>query len=183
MLYFVTTNTPKFDNAQIVLRQYDIQLFQYPLDLTELQSESLKEIAREKARSAYEKVGKPLVVKDDGWYITALNGFPGPYMKYVNEWFSPDDFLNVLKPYDNRELLFRDALCFTDGKEEVFFESTIPGKILYEPKGEGVPLARLATFRKDGKTMAECINEGIHFIDNGKSVWHEFAHWYHSRNG
>ncbi len=30
----------------------------------------------------------------------------------------------------------------------------------------------------DGKTMAECQNEGVDITDNNKSVWHDFALWY-----
>lgn len=178
MLYFVTENKQKFDNAQVVLEKYNLFLKQQPLPLTEIQSDSLEDIAMHKARLAYDSVRKPLVVKDDGWYITALKGFPRTYMKYVNQWFSPDDFLNLIKPYKNREMIFRDALYYIDGKTEKLFVHEIPGVIVQEPKGKAVPSAMVSSFRKDGKTMAECINEGIHFADEGNSIWDTFAKWY-----
>ncbi|HYK08141.1 MAG TPA: non-canonical purine NTP pyrophosphatase [Candidatus Eisenbacteria bacterium] len=178
MLYFVTENKQKFDNAQIILKEYTLSLTQKPLPLVEIQSHSLEDIAKDKARQAFALVKKPLVVKDDGWYITALNGFPGSYMKYTNEWLTPQDFLNLLKPYTNREIIFRDALYFTDGKKETCIVNTITGRIIDSPKGKGVSSATISTFRKDGKTMAECINEGLDFADKGVSIWHEFARWY-----
>lgn len=183
MLYFVTENKQKFDNAQIVLKNFGLSLTQKPLPLIEIQSHSLEDIAKAKAEHAFKDVAQPLVVKDDGWYITALNGFPGSYMKYTNEWLSPEDFLNVLKPYKNREIVFKDALYFVDGKKEKLFTNTIKGRIVEKPKGKGVSSAQISTFRKDGKTMAECINEGIDFADKGISIWYEFAKWYQKELG
>lgn len=178
MLYFVTENKPKFDNANILLKQYNLQVKQKKLPLIEIQTDSLEEIALHKARQAYGKVKGPLLVKDDGWYITALNGFPSVYMKYVNHWFGPEDYLRLIKPYKNREIIFKEALCYTDGKTFKIFFNTIKGTIVKKPKGKAVPSAMVSTFRKDGKTMAECINEGIHFNDSEKSVWHDFVKWY-----
>ena len=178
MLYFVTENKPKFDNANIVLKAHDIILKQKAFPLIEIQSHSLLEIAKYKARQAFDVLKKPLVVKDDGWYFTSLNGFPGSYMKYINEWLSADDLLRLLAPYKNREIIFRDGLCYCDGKIKKVFTSTIKGHVLKTPKGKGVSCAQICTFRKDEKTMAECINEGIHFADADNSVWHKFAKWY-----
>jgi XTP/dITP diphosphohydrolase len=178
MLYFVTENKPKFDNANILLKKHGIQVKQKKLPLLEIQTDSLEEIALYKARQAFEKVKKPLIVKDDGWYITALKGFPSVYMKYVNQWLGPEDFLRLIKPYRNREIIFKEALCYIDDKKHKVFLNSIPGKIVKKPKGEAVASAMISTFRKDDKTMAECINEEIHFSDSEKSAWHDFVQWY-----
>lgn len=178
MVYFVTDNQQKFDNAQIILKTLNLQLERKSLPITEIQSHSLEDIARDKAIQAFKQLRKPLVVKDDGWYITALNGFPGSYMRYINEWFSYDDFLRLLSAYNNREIVFKDALYYIDGETEKLFTKTIKGRILCEPKGIGVPGAMISTFRKDGMSMAECINKGIHFADSNQSVWIDFAKWY-----
>ena len=182
MLYFVTENKEKLQNATIILSEFNIQLEGKSIPLTEIQSDSLEDIAKDKARQAFAIVKQPLVVKDDGWYITALKGFPGSYMKYINQWFAPDDFLRLIKPYTNREIVFKDSLCYTDGKQEKVFTNTIHGKIVSTPKGEGVPSAMISTFRNDGKTMAECINKGIHFANEGESIWYQFAQWYQEEN-
>src|SRR5579859_138128 len=145
MLYFVTGNTPKFNNANIVLKQYGLQLTQADIPVVEIQSHSLKEIAKYKAQQAYAQVKKPVVVKDDGWYFTALKGFPGSYMHYINEWLSPEDFLRLLKPYKNHEIIFKDALCYKDEKEEKVFTSSIKGKFISQPKGNGVSCAQICT--------------------------------------
>lgn len=182
MLYFVTENKSKFDNATIVLKEYNLILKQKEISLLEIQTDSLEEIALFKAKQAYGKIKKPLFVKDDGWYITALKGFPSVYMKYANQWLGTHDFLRLIKPYKNKEIIFKEAVCYIDDKQFKVFINSIKGNIVSRPKGKGVASAMISTFRKDGKTMAECINERIHFTDKENSVWHDFAKWYRREN-
>jgi len=178
MLYFVTENKQKLENANVILNPLGISLEQKTLPIIEIQSHSLEEIAIDKAKQAFKKLRKPLVVKDDGWFVTALNGFPGSYMKFMNQWLSPEDFLRLIKPYKNREMVFKDALVYIDNDKTKLFTKTITGSIVKNPRGKSVPSAMITTFRSDGKTMAECINEGVHFTDGEISVWFDFAKWY-----
>lgn len=178
MLCFVTENRDKIANATTILSGYNIQISARHAHLDELQSDSLEYIIRHKAQQAFQIVRQPLVVKDDGWYITALNGFPGPYMRYINQWLTEQDFLNLLKPHTNKEVVFREFVCYLDQKQQKIFSHEARAQFLTTPRGNGVPSTRLVTFRKDGKTMAECSNAGIHFMEAAESVWHQFAPWY-----
>ena len=58
------------------------------LDLPELQGEP-EEIAKSKAREAYNQVKKPVLVEDTSLCFNVLKGLPGPYIKW---------FLKKLKP-------------------------------------------------------------------------------------
>ena len=178
MLYFITENQDKLENASHVLDVYGIPFEGKNIPILEIQSDSQKEIVLHKAQQAFEKIRQPLVVKDDGWYITALRGFPGVYMKYVNQWFTADDFLNLLKPYSNREILFRESVCYIDKNQYKIFINDVKAEILQAPRGNGKPSMTIVSFRKDHKTMAECSNEGIEFMEGDTSVWHAFAKWY-----
>lgn len=42
-------------------------------------------IVEDKARRAFETVGRPVIVEDTGLFIDALGGFPGPFVKHVLE--------------------------------------------------------------------------------------------------
>ena len=178
MLYFVTENKDKIASAKLLLGRHGIEIESKSLPLIEIQSDSQEEIAIYKAEQAFEQLRQPLLVKDDGWYISALNGFPGVYMKYVNQWFTAEDFLNLLQPYSNRDVIFKEAVCYIDKFQKKIFIRDVKGTVLKEPKGKGKSSARVISFREDQKTMAECLNEGIHFVDEGESIWHEFAQWY-----
>ena len=65
--------------ARAILEQYGITVEFAKINLVELQSDSLEQIARDKARSAFDSLKKPVIVEDDGLFIDALKGFPGPY--------------------------------------------------------------------------------------------------------
>lgn len=59
---------------------------------------------------------------DAGYYIEALNGFPGPFIKFVNEWFCADDYLNLLQGKSNRRVIIQDCLayCYPEERPTVF---------------------------------------------------------------
>ena len=176
MLYFITSNKPKIIHARLTLDKYNIPLKTQELPIIEIQSDQITDIALDKANKAFEIIKQPLLVKDDGWYISDLKGFPGPYMKYVNTWFTTEDFIKLLSGRQNREVIFREAVCYKDNSTTKIFLNKIKGQFLDQPAGHSFPFSALVTFRGDKKTIAQCDNEKIPFGE--KSVWDDFAVWY-----
>ncbi|MFB5604146.1 MAG: non-canonical purine NTP pyrophosphatase, partial [Candidatus Nitrosomaritimum aestuariumsis] len=76
-LFFASSNNHKFKEAKKILEEFSINLGFFRCNLEEIQSDSLKEIAKHKATQAFEKLRKPVIVEDDGLFIDSLNGFPG----------------------------------------------------------------------------------------------------------
>lgn len=179
MLYFVTGNKAKIAHAHIALDHEKIAFMVKNLPLKEIQSDSISTIAHHKAQAAFELLKEPLVVKDDGWFFNGLNGFPGPYMKYVNQWFTAQDFLTLLADKPDRRITFREVICYVDAKREEIFENEVIGSVIKHPAGEDLPSAQICTFRQDGKTMAQANNLGIDPFD-GQRAWKDFAKWYKS---
>ena len=66
------------------------------------------------AVEAYNALQSPLVVTDDSWIIPGLNGFPGPYMKQVNDWFTPDDWLHLTSGLADRRVILRQIIVYQD---------------------------------------------------------------------
>lgn len=181
MLYFVTSNKDKIFLAKKNLYPLGVRFENKPFEIHEIQSDNDEEIAIKKAIDAFGFFQKPLFVSDDSWYITSLNGFPGPYMKNMNAWLKAEDFLRLLDPYGNREVILRQTICFTDGKETKTFSQDNKGVILREKKGRGFPSLQITSFHKNGKSLAECIEENINPIENVQ-IWINFGKWYLSRN-
>lgn len=96
-IIFVTGNPRKIEEATAVLAKYDTKMEAKSLDINEIQHSDPRQISETKAREAYKKLGKPIVVNDSFWEIPALGGFPGGYMKEVNAWLSAQDFLNLMR--------------------------------------------------------------------------------------
>jgi XTP/dITP diphosphohydrolase len=121
---YLTTNEIKFNVALQALNDSCIALERKSVDTPEIQSKSVEEIAEFSARWASQQLNQPVVVLDAGYYIEALNGFPGPFIKFVNEWFSAEDYLNLLVGKANRRVIIRDCLAYCSPKERpiVFFQ-------------------------------------------------------------
>jgi non-canonical purine NTP pyrophosphatase (RdgB/HAM1 family) len=110
---------------------------------------------------------------DVGFYIEALNGFPGPFVKYVNEWLSQEDVIRLMQGKASRKAYFKDALAiaYPDGSTKVFTSKTA-GTI-----AESVDLANTkwtmnSLFIPDGysKTLGSMSDdEQTRFWDDGRT--------------
>jgi inosine/xanthosine triphosphate pyrophosphatase family protein len=169
-----------------VCKDYGIDLLQNMLDVDEIQSENTEYVAVRKAEAAYNLVGKPVIISDDAWEITALNGFPGTYAKSVNTWFTADDYIRLTKDLENREIAFTQTLVYHDAGSTKVFKSVSFGTLLPEVRGttaSSATIMKVVSMRDDGVSIAEELESGKVF--SGKStlkVWHDFAEWYSEQN-
>ena len=144
-LIFVTSNEIKFEVAAQVFHSSGISLKQMRLCPPEIQSNCTDEIAEYSAMWACQRLNQPVVTTDAGFYIEALNGFPGPFIKFVNEWFSAQDFLNLMQDRENRRVMIRDCLayCQPDRKPKTFCR-VHRGELATEPgKKSGTPMEQI----------------------------------------
>lgn len=171
----VTGNERKVGEAKQSCDLFDIKVIQKSADIDEIQSHDPLKISEHKARSAYELLGQPLVVTDTFWNIPALNGFPGAYMKEVAQWFTEQDFINLIKDKDDKTIIFSENITYFDGKEVVRFSKEYSGKIV-EPRGTGISIENVAEF--DGSTLGEKRAQGGFSHKPDEYVWYDFAEWY-----
>lgn len=177
MLYYITSNKAKIRVAEKFLSPLGIKLEGKHLDLAEMQSENIEQIAIEKAKQAFSVVNEPLFVNDAGWYITALGGFPGPFMKYINQWLSSEDLLAMMSGHTNKEVIFREIVCYIDKDHIKTFVGETKGLILERDTVPTEPPSRsLISLSPTGKSIAECWQAGVASTDNGK-IWEDFAEW------
>lgn len=174
---YITGNQGKYENAKQFLEKYRVNVLQQKLSLDEIQSNDSVAIAVRKAQDAYRQLGKPLFVNDASWIIPSLGGFPGPYMRYIVEWFTIEDILALMEHKQDRTIILRDTIVYTDGSQEKIFTHDTIGSILKEPKGEprGPFITQLVTLRKDGKSLAEDTTTG--FSTQEAILWDEFGEW------
>jgi len=174
MLKYITSNKEKIETARRNLNEYGIIFQELKLELVEIQSENILGIAINKAKQAFNKIKEPLFVTDHGWSIPALNGFPGPYMRYMNKWLSSQDFLNMIKEHDDKTIIKQEVLCYIDTNGIKYFTSEIRGQFLAEVKDEGLPAMRVITLASSGKSVAQCIQEGVNPAEDN-SIWKDFV--------
>ncbi len=123
-------NKGKVESLKNVLSQYGIEVIQVPLDLPELQTDNLHEIAKEKVLFAYKKIKKPVIALDSGFYIYSLNDFPKTFVNFVLETIGIDGILKLVKN-KNRKCEFRNCLAYYNGKikKPIYFESIVKRRL------------------------------------------------------
>ncbi len=128
-IYFITGNELKFSIALDILKDYGIKVIQKNLETPEIQSFEGKEICEFSAKFAANKLNLPVIKTDVSYHIKGLNGFPGPFIKFINKWLDANDLLIIMKDKD-REVEIKEFLSFVSpGKEQVTFDSVSRGKI------------------------------------------------------
>jgi XTP/dITP diphosphohydrolase len=106
------------------------------LDLPEYRGDDVGEIARGKAKAAYDAVGGPLIVDDTGFYIRALNGFPGAYAAFVLDTIGMDGVLRLMEGKPDRGAYFETAIAYADDEGIFVFKGRIEGAITTGPRGD-----------------------------------------------
>lgn len=180
-LYFATGNSNKFYEASSICAEFDIELVQKSIDIHEIQHHDPIEITREKAKSAYLCLGKPVVVNDSSWAIPALGGFPGGYMKDVSVWLSAANFQALMRAQDDHRIYLTDTVMYYDGDELRGFSHRRAGTFMTNL--ETNPAAKFDSIvQMDGEpaTIAEIIKKGNWDVSSSERYrhWYDFAEWY-----
>jgi non-canonical purine NTP pyrophosphatase (RdgB/HAM1 family) len=124
-LYFCTGNEKKFKDLSSRLGKLkNFNLKHKKMDLPELQSDSVADVAVNKALTAWRRIRHPLVVHDSGLCIEGLLGFPGTYLKYVSDTVGASGLLKLMNSVTNRSCYIDSCLVYVDacGNAHVFNE-------------------------------------------------------------
>ena len=173
-LLFASSNKHKFKETKVILESFDISIQFFKLNLEEIQSNSIKEIALKKAQNAFSKCKKPLIVEDDGLYIDSLGGFPGPYSSYVHKTIGNQGILDLLKK--NRGAKFISNITYCDKKNFKSFEGRLFGTISKSEKGKGWGFDPIFIPKNLKKTFGE-LNDKNNFSHRYKAL-KKFSNWY-----
>ena len=181
-LFFASSNENKFQEAERILTNLGVKVNFSKTTLEEIQSNSLSEIAEQKAISAYELIQKPVIIEDDGLFIDSLNGFPGPYSSYVYDTIGNKGIMNLLENSEFRDAKFVSIIAYLGGSDGVkLFESSIPGKIssviekggwgydpIFIPDGESKTYANVSDKDKFSHRSASLKKFSNWFLDRQK---------------
>jgi XTP/dITP diphosphohydrolase len=155
----------------------EVEVSHVSLDIPELRSDDVREIAREKARYAYDQIHRQLIVDDTAFFIDALKGFPGPYAAYVLSTIGNKGVLRLMEGVKDRNARFTTAIAFADKAGITVFSGTIRGRIIHEARGsEGFGYDPI--FEVDGKTLAEIPLEEKSTISHRARALSAFHDWF-----
>jgi XTP/dITP diphosphohydrolase len=128
----VTGNLGKIAEARLALGS---EVATEVLDLPEIQSLDYQEIARAKADEAWRRLGRPLIVEEAGLDLAALNGFPGPLVKWMLHTVGPEGIARTAAALGNVHATARCVLIYKDGEQEIVAEGRTEGILVLPGRG------------------------------------------------
>lgn len=152
----VTGNRGKIAEARLAL---GLEIEAVEVDLPEIQGLDLLEILRGKAEAAWEMVRRPLVVEEAGLDLLALNGFPGPLVKWMLTAVGAEGIAKTAHALGDSRAVARCALLYRDAERTVVAEGTTPGTLVLPGRG-GHGFGWDPVFLADGETRTFAELEG-----------------------
>lgn len=170
----------KIAMAKALLDPNAISLAHQSVDLPEIQSLSVEEIASFSANYAAQELNKEVLVTDVGYYIDALNGFPGPFIKFTNQSLTSDDILRLMHGKENRRVEIRECVAYSrPNHNPVTFTSVLGGEIGTEVKGNTTIINNVMVMDGCDKTVSEMTEaEIMTYITERHMHFGEFAEYY-----
>jgi len=155
-IVFLTGNKDKLQSACEVFKSYPIRLLNQKMEIPEIQSLNVEEVARYSVEYAVNIIKKNVIKVDCGYYFEAFNGFPGALVKYFERSFSSDDILKLLEG-KSRNVVIRECLAYASPEGEVkTFLSESKATIAYKPEGIGGSIDKLIVYPGFNKPQAAC---------------------------
>ncbi|CAG8512536.1 11889_t:CDS:2 [Ambispora gerdemannii] len=133
-LVFVTGNKHKLAEVQAILGT-SVNLVDHKLDVTEIQG-STREVSSDKCRRAVKEINRPVITEDTALCFNALNGLPGPYIKWFLEKLGHDGLNRMLAGFEDKSAYALCTFAYSQGPdaEPILFEGKTPGMIV-PPRG------------------------------------------------
>jgi len=134
---FVTSNENKRREAAGIL---GVELRSESLDLPEIQTLDLREVAAEKAREARRILGSPrapVLVEDSGLVVEAWNGLPGAFTKWFMIAVGNEGICSMLEKGLPRDARAVCVVAVATADDVEVFSGEVPGSLAEGPRGEG----------------------------------------------
>lgn len=105
------------------------------IDIPEIQSLNLDEVITAKAKAAYAKLKKPVLVTDVSLEIAGLRGLPGPFVKFFLTTLGPAKTAKLIRGKGTKTKV-TDAVAIYDGRTLKIFKGVVWGKVIPKVKGK-----------------------------------------------
>lgn len=200
---FATSNEDKFAEASAILAGLGIKCEMFRCELEEVQSIALPEIAARKAGSAAAACGRKwhVIAEDDGLFVDALRGFPGPYAAYVHETIGAPALRRLLPRGAPAAASFTSAVSYegpirraiaggrrrereegrrlgTGSRGRIVFMGEAKGTIAARPRGSGWGYDPVFVPSGGKRTFAEMGEAEKNEVSHRRAALSDFAAWF-----
>ena len=180
-VYLLTSNLGKIEEIKTHMKKFGIDVIGKEVEIPEIKSDSMEDIAIEKVKFAAKKIKKPVIAEDTGLYFEAYKNFPGTNSRWVFETLGYGGILKLLED-KTRKAYFKTVVGFCEpGKDPEIFVGICKGEIERTPTGNPHPrLPYDAIFIPEGatKNFAQMtIEERNKYKHRAKAV-EKFVTWF-----
>jgi inosine triphosphate pyrophosphatase len=130
---FITGNQHKADQ---LAQWLGLPVEDRTLDLDEIQSLDLRQVAEHKVRQAYSIAKQPVLVEDVAVTLTVMGKLPGTFIKWFLQELGNDGICKLADGLENRRAVVSICYALYNGQDIRFFDSHVAGSIAPEPRGE-----------------------------------------------
>ena len=133
---FVTSNANKLrEVSQVMSTNKTLNFINVDIDLPEFQG-TAEDVAKFKCIEATKHISGPVIVEDTSLSFNALNGMPGPYIKWFLKAVGPDGLYKMVSGFEDHTAFAQCTFAYKENKdaEVKLFVGKCDGKIV-EPRG------------------------------------------------
>ena len=126
-IILITKNERKVASLKSIVYRYGYDVDVTDISPPEIQANSTAEIAAFAAKWAADKINKPCVKMDSGFFIDEFGSFPGAYVRWVDEGLGAARFFEIVKNTENKRAMITCSVAYCEPKSEpiTFFGSTL----------------------------------------------------------
>lgn len=165
-IIMVTGNMGKLRICNDIFKKYNLKLKNEKMETPEIQSYDVADVSKYSALYAAQKLGKAVIKSDVGYYIESLGGFPGPFLRYINEMLTSEDVIRMMKGINNRKIILKECLTYAEpnGFTKQFINEEI-ASVALNPEGKGTTFDRIVIFNGENhpKSLNSVENNFKHF--------------------
>ncbi len=179
-MYFASSNINKYTEIRNILstRKKSIKIEFKKMELKEIQSDSLMEVAEDKVQQAFKINQYEVFVEDDGLFVESLNGFPGVYSSYISKTIGNGGILDLLGNKGNRNASLKSIIAFYNGQKMKSFTGEIKGKISFYITNGGWGFDPIFVPKNSEVTFGQMDLEMKNKISHRKVALDKFVKWY-----
>lgn len=88
----------------------------------------------------FNKILNRFYKEDSSFEIEGLDGFPGPFVKFTNQWLKGEGYIRLMRGIENRRAIWHNVLTYADTNGLVkSFSSKTEGSIAMKVSEHEVP--------------------------------------------
>lgn len=178
-MYFVTGNKGKLAEARAVLGDVE----SLDVDLPEIQEIDAHAIIEEKLIEGLKHKEGDLIVEDTSLYLDALNGLPGPLIKWFLKTIGNEGLVRLTDKLGNNKAQAKTVLGYAKNANEVtYFKGVIEGEVvppagengfgwdpIFKPVGHDKTFAQMDAEEKNSVSMRKIAFEKLRDYLNGQA--------------